>query len=212
RFPTFRGLHLRLLRRTVECYPFCPGGLVSFRQNIRNRHSRELVHVAATLNRILIPNKPAIRNNFELVRAASQGLPVLVHCAFGFGHSFFPLSRGGSSLLRLTPLCEFNERCKPSARSRKSVENISNVLRAELKLPGGKRQPEAVVHFGSLAFREIVSQLKIECAALVVLSPFMNGLKTAIRVLFRFLFLLFRVFGEYFRFAMGQCHGDFSQS
>jgi hypothetical protein len=40
----------------------------------------------------------------------------------------------------------------------------------------------------------------------------MNGLKTAIRVLLRFLFLLFRVFGEYFLFAMGQCHGDFSQS
>src|SRR5438874_2078045 len=40
----------------------------------------------------------------------------------------------------------------------------------------------------------------------------MNGLKTTISILLQFLFLLFRVFGEHFCFAMGQCHGDFSQS
>ena len=39
----------------------------------------------------------------------------------------------------------------------------------------------------------------------------MNGLKPAIHVFLHFLFLLFRVFDEYFSFVMGQCQGDFSQ-
>src|SRR5215467_51183 len=61
----------------------------------------------------------------------------------------------------------------------------------------------------------MVSQFKIECAVLVVLSPFLNGLQTTVRVLLRFLFLLFLLFlviGQHFRFVMGQCHGDFFQS
>jgi hypothetical protein len=140
-------------------HPFSQGGLVLLRENILNGHGRELVGACATLCGILIPNRRVnvTKDTSERARTDRQGLLVVVHCAFGFGHSLIPSRLGGNCVLRLIPLREFNERRKPAARSRKSVKNIRNVLRVELKLPGSKRQPEAVVNFGSLAFREILS-------------------------------------------------------
>jgi hypothetical protein len=120
------------------------------RENILNRHGRELVGVRATLCGFLIPNK-------RLARTGSQGLLVGVDCAFDFGRGSPLLCLKGSSQLPFIPLREFNEGCKPAARGRQGVKNIRNVLRVKLKLPGSKRQPEAVVNFGSLAFRETVS-------------------------------------------------------
>jgi len=143
-----------------------------------------------------------------------QGLPALEWKGVWWGQhkgSFFRCLQV-SSPVRFTPRSEFNERCKPASRDRKVVKDICNVPRVELKLAGGKSLPEAVVKFGSLALREELAQFKIVRAVLVFLCPLTNGLKTAIRVLLQFLFLLFRAFAEYFRFAMGQCHGDGSQS
>jgi len=157
RIHNLTGLDLQLLRRSV-CHSFCQGGLVLLRENILNRHGRELVGAGATLCGFLILNKRVIviKDGSELARIDSQGLLVVVNCGFSLPSSF-PLCLGASSLPRFIPLREFNERCKPAARSRKSVKNIRNVLRIELKLAGSKRQPEAVVNFGSLALREIVS-------------------------------------------------------
>lgn len=125
------------------------------------------------------------KERFELAGTDSKGLLALVGREFSFGHSFFSLCLGVNTLTlaRLTPHCEFNERCKPAARNGKIVENACYVLGVKLKLPGGKSVTEAVVKFGSLALREIVQEFKIACTALVFFSPLADGLKAAIFVL-----------------------------
>ena len=212
-------------------YALCKGGLFLLRENILNRHGREFVLTRANLrsfllrkNRVLVVKVikvvKVIRDGCDLVikhasgvaRADSQGLLVVVRCALGFGRNSFPLCLGVNPLVCLFPLREFNQRRKPATRNRKIVKNICNVLRVELKLPRSKREPKAVVKFGSLSLRERVSQFKIVRTVRVLLSPLTNGLKAAVRFPLKFRLLRFRAFDEYFRFAMGQCQSDLCQS
>jgi hypothetical protein len=87
-----RGLHLKLLRSRVR-HPFCQGGLLWLRENILNRHGRELVGVCTRLYGFLIPNKRTIviRDMSRLARTDFQGLLVVLNCAFGFRRSPFPV-------------------------------------------------------------------------------------------------------------------------
>jgi hypothetical protein len=86
------GLDLKLPRSSV-CHPFWQAGLLLLRENILNRHGRELIGVCARLCGFLISNKrvAVVQDTSELARTDFQGLLVMVNCALGFGHSPFPL-------------------------------------------------------------------------------------------------------------------------
>jgi len=105
-------------------------------------------------------------------------------------HSLF--CRCGRSLLRLIPLCDFQECSQLPAGLRKCVKDVGNILRAELKLASRKSQPDGVVDFLLLVFGKIVPQTGIEYAVLVIFSPLENGVETTTGVLLQFLFLRFR--------------------
>ena len=222
------------------------GGLLWLRENIFNRESRKLLGVGALLflftrggflilkKRVIVIGFSVIRfgaieDRFELARTNFEKLVDVVRRGLSFGLSVVKrrsFRNDSTSLLlcprsnppvRLTPRCEFDERCKPAAGNRKIVKNICNVPRVELKLPRGKGVTETVVQFGSLALREKVLEFKIAGAVLVFFSPLVNGLKTTVGVSLQIVFLLFTfqmfgAFGEYLGFAMGQGHGDGLQS
>jgi len=91
-------------------------------------------------------------------------------------------------LLDAIALRDFHKRGEPAAGFCEGVEDVGDVLGVALKLAGGEGEAEGVGDFLLLAFGKIVLQGGIECTAIVLLFPFLDGLEAASGVFFLFLF------------------------